>query len=85
MNKPFRIWDSKTLQESSKIATQITSILHEVCTTNEVNLADLPPSLVPTEQLYLLAASFEAAYAKLIEYELVSTGNLAESNKNNVH
>jgi hypothetical protein len=85
MTKSFRIWDSKTLQESSKIATQITSILNEVCATNQVNLTDLPPSLVPTEQLYLLAASFQAAYEKLINYELVSTGNLTDSRKNNIH
>jgi len=83
-DKPFRIWDSITLQEASKTAIQITSIINQTCAENKTVPALLPPSLVPTEKLYLLAASFEAAYEKLIEYELAKTGNL-RSNENNLH
>lgn len=84
MTKSFRIWDSKTLQESAKTASQITSTIQGICTTNGITISELPPSLVPTEQLYILASSFEAAYEKLIEYELVATGNLTKQ-KNNIH
>jgi hypothetical protein len=82
--KPFRIWDALTLQEASKIATQLVAITNQVCEENKTHPALLPPSLIPTEKLYILAASFVAAYEKLIEHELVKTGNL-RSDKNNLH
>lgn len=82
--KSFRIWDAQTLQEASKHAHQIVAMTNQVCIENQTLPEALPPSLVPTEKLYLIAASFIAAYDKLIEYELVKTGNL-RSNKNNLH
>ena len=83
-DKPFRIWDAITLQEAAKIAIQLTSIINQTCEENKTYPGLLPPSLIPTEKLYLLAASFDAAYQKLIEYELTKTGNL-RSNKDNIH
>lgn len=83
-HKPFRIWDSDLLQEASKIALQIVSITNNVCEENKTIPAMLPASLVPTDKLYLVCASFVAAYDKLIEYELVKTGNL-RTNKQNTH
>lgn len=82
--KPFRIWDAITLQEASKIATQLVALTNQVCEENKTIPSLLPPSLIPTDRLYLLAASFVAAYDKLIEYELVKTGNL-RSDKDNLH
>jgi hypothetical protein len=83
-DKPFRIWDAITLQEAAKIAIQLTAIIDETCRQNKTIPALLPPSLVPTEKLYVLAASFDAAYDKLVEYELTKTGNL-RSDKDNIH
>lgn len=83
-DKPFRIWDAITLQEAAKIAIQLGAIIDETCRQNKTTPAMLPPSLIPTEKLYILAASFDAAYNKLIEYELTKTGNL-RSDKDNIH
>jgi hypothetical protein len=83
-DKPFRIWDAITLQEAAKIAIQLGAIIDETCRQNKTIPALLPPSLIPTEKLYILAASFDAAYNKLIEYELTKTGNL-RSDKDNIH
>ena len=83
-DKPFRIWDAITLQEAAKIAIQLGAIIDETCRQNKTVPAMLPPSLIPTEKLYILAASFDAAYNKLIEYELTKTGNL-RSDKDNIH
>jgi|694.fasta_scaffold77257_9 hypothetical protein len=83
-DKPFRIWDAITLQEAAKIAIQLGAIIDETCRQNKTIPAMLPPSLIPTEKLYILAASFDAAYNKLIEYELTKTGNL-RSDKDNIH
>lgn len=82
--KPFRIWDSELLQEASKTALQIVNLTNEVCEENKTIPAMLPASLVPTDKLYLVCASFVAAYEKLIEYELVKTGNI-RSNRKNTH
>lgn len=83
-DKPFRIWDAITLQEAAKIAIQLTAIINQTCEENKTIPSLLPPSLMPTEKLYILAASFDAAYNKLIEYELTKTGNL-RSDKDNIH
>lgn len=82
--KPFKIWDSELLQEASKTAIQIVEITNQICEENKTVPAALPASLVPTEKLYLLCASFVVAYEKLIEYDLVKTGNI-RSNRNNIH
>lgn len=84
MTKPFRIWDSITLQDVAKHAVQIKSKINQICLEHNATPQQLPHSLVPSDHLYDLAVAFEAVYEKLIEYELVKTGNL-KSNRNNIH
>jgi len=82
--KPFKRVDSLTLQEAFKLASQIVGTIGQVCDDNKTIPELLPDSLVPTVNLYILAASFIASYDKLLEYELTKTGNL-RSDRNNIH
>jgi hypothetical protein len=82
--KAFRLIDSITLQEAVKTASQVLHTINQVCEENKTIPELLPDSLVPTQHLYLLAASMVASYDKLIEYELVKTGNL-KTDRNNIH
>lgn len=82
--KPFRVWDSITLQDTLKTAIQIKQKIDQICLDNKVTPQQLPNSLVPTAQLYDLAVTFVAQYEKLLDYDLVKTGNL-KSNRNNIH
>ena len=84
MTKEFRIWDSISLQDAVKHAIQIKSKITQICVEHNATPQQLPHSLVPTDHLYDLAVCCEAMYEKLIEYELVKTGNL-KSNRNNIH
>lgn len=84
MTKDFRVWDSIQLQDAVKQALQIKGKIQQICIEHNATPQQLPHSLVPTDHLYDLAVCFEAAYNKLIEYELVKTGNL-KSNRNNIH
>lgn len=83
-NKTFRTWDSITLQETVKHAIQIKAKINQICIEHDATPQQLPHSLVPTDHLYDLAVCFEAMYDKLIEYDLVKTGNL-KFNRNNIH
>ena len=84
MSDKFNIWDSIALQDSVKLALQLRARIEEICTANQCLPKDLPDSLIPTHQLYMLALSYEATYNKVLELELVKTGNL-KSNHNNIH
>ena len=82
MTSPFKVWDSQTLQENVKIAIQIKAKIEEICTENKVSPYSLPPSVVPTAQLFDIVSSYEALYNKLLEFSLAKTGNLKSSRKN---
>jgi len=80
MSKQFRTWDSTTLAEAAKLGLQLKQKIEEICVETGTNPADLPDSLIPTDKLYLLALAYNAAYDKLIEYDLVKTGNIKQTN-----
>ena len=79
MSKQFRSWDSAALSEAAKLGIQLTHKIEEISTINDLVPSDLPDSLIPTEKLYLLAMAYNAAYEKLIEYDLVKTGNIKQT------
>lgn len=76
MSKQFRTWDSVALADAAGLGLQIKEKIETICVTNETIPENLPDSLIPTDKLYILAVAYLAAYDKLIEYELVKTGNI---------
>lgn len=83
MSKQFRTWDSLALAEAAKISLQLREKIDEICESNELTPADLPDSLIPTDKLYLLSLAYTATYDKLVEYDLVKTGNIKQTK--NIH
>lgn len=75
----FRTWDSAALAEAAKLGLQLNKKIEEICVETGTSPADLPASLIPTDKLYLLAMAYNAAYDKLIEYDLVKTGNIKQT------
>ena len=49
--------------------------LEQLCIENEKQLHQLPDSLVPSDLLYMIVASNEAMYNKLLEQDLLKTLN----------
>ena len=84
MSDQFKIWDSIALQDSVKLALQLRSRIELLCQQNNCLPKDLPDSLLSTHALYMLALSYEATYNKILELDLVKTGNL-KSDHNNIH
>lgn len=75
MSKQFRIWDSIQLHETVKNCMQFRFKLEQLCIENEKQLHQLPHSLVPSDLLYMIVASNEAMYNKLLEQDLLKTLN----------
>jgi len=75
MSKKFRIWDSIQLHETVKNCMQLRFKLEEICIEQQKQLAELPDSLIPSELLYMIVASNEAMYNKLLEQDLLKTLN----------
>jgi hypothetical protein len=75
----FRTWDSAALAEAAKLGLQLKQKIEEICIDVGSEPSDLPDSLIPTDKLYLLALAYNAAYDKLIEYDLVKTGNIKQT------
>jgi len=75
MSEKFRIWDSIQLHETVKYSIQFRAKLEELCVASEKQLTELPDSLIPSYILYMLVASNEAMYNKLLEQDLIKTLN----------
>jgi len=71
----FRVWDSIQLHETIKYSIQFRAKLEQLCIENKQDLTELPDSLVPSALLYMLVASNEAMYSKLLEQDLIKTLN----------
>lgn len=83
MSKKFRIWDSLQLHETVKHSLQVRAKLEHLCVENDKHISELPDSLVPTQLLYMLVASNEAMYNKLLEQDLLKTLN--PTTNTNIH
>jgi hypothetical protein len=75
----FRTWDSAALAEAAKLGLQLSKKIEEISIDNGISPSELPDSLMPTDKLYLLAMAYNAAYEKLIEYDLVKSGNIKQT------
>lgn len=71
----FRIWDSIQIHETVKNSIEFRTKIEQICLDNNKSVDELPDSLVPTNILYMLVASNEAMYNKLLEQELIKTAN----------
>jgi hypothetical protein len=63
----FRIWDSIQIHETVKYGIELRTKLEQLCFENDKSLDELPESLIPSSLLYMLVASNEAMYHKLLE------------------
>ena len=79
----FRIWDSIQIHETVKYGIELRTKLEQLCAENNKTLDELPDSLVPSGLLYMLVASNEAMYHKLLERDLIETLN--PKNNLNIH
>jgi hypothetical protein len=75
MSKQFRIWDSIQLYEAVKNCMQLRTKLEQICIEQQKELVELPDSLIPSQLLYIIVASNEAMYNKLLEQDLIKTLN----------
>ena len=80
----FRVWDSDELYKNLKTAIQIKKKIQEIAIDNNLEMDGVPQSLVPTPLLYDLTVCYEAMYNKLLDYDLIKTGNF-KTDKNNLH
>jgi hypothetical protein len=71
----FRIWDSIHIHETVTQGIQLRTKLEQLCVENDKTLEELPDSLVPSSLLYMLVASNEAMYHKLLDRDLIETLN----------
>ena len=83
--RKFRIWDSQELSKNLKTAIQIRGKIQDIALETGVPITAIPQSLVPTSTLYDLTVCYEAMYNKLLNLDLVETGNLKQPHKNNLH
>jgi hypothetical protein len=79
----FRIWDSIQIHETVKYGIELRTKLEQLCVENNKTLDELPDSLVPSGLLYMLVASNEAMYHKLLERDLIETLNPKQNT--NIH
>ena len=82
--RKFRIWDSAELAKNLKTAIQIRTKIQEIAIESKTTIVNVPQSLVPTSILYDLTVCYEALYNKLLDLDLLETGNF-KTDKNNLH
>ena len=72
--KKFRQWDQKVIFNNLQKALQVVTAIEEQCNENKTNPANLPMSVLPTDNLYDLCACYLAMYNKLLKYDLIDSG-----------
>lgn len=72
--RKFRPHDQKTVFTVLQKVVQIKAKIEEQAMEKEMNPADMPASLLPTDVLYDIAACFEAMYDKLLAKNLLEAG-----------
>lgn len=82
--KKLRVWNSAVLTSVLNTSTQIQAGVGNLAINTGVqSLSDLPPSLIPTETLYELCLCYDMLYAKALEHDLLSTGNIKSTSSLN--
>lgn len=84
MSKKLRVWDSKVLADVYTLLLQMQNGIEEIVrNTGVISLSDLPHSMIPTKTLYEISLCYEVMYHKLVEYDLLNTGNTKPSSTMN--
>jgi hypothetical protein len=78
--RKFRVWDSKTIIDSLQICLQLQAKIDEVIGANTLP-DELPDSVLPTDVLYDIAASYAAMYEKLMIEGLIQSSNNPKLNR----
>ena len=82
MKQKLRVWDSKLLADVYvKVAQLRASIEHIGAQINESDLSNLPGSMIPTELLYQITIAYEFLYDKLLDLDLLDSGNTKQTFK----
>lgn len=82
----FKIWDSIAINDALKTVIQLKDKIETISHENKTEVEYMPPSIIPTVELYNIVACYEAMYRVLLDKSLVMTGNLKSSkNRNNIH
>lgn len=80
MSKKLRTWDSKLLSDVFVLLEQMQFGIEQISrNVSAVSLSDLPNSMIPTQTLYEISLCYELMYNKLLEHDLLSTGNIKQS------
>lgn len=80
MSRKLRIWDIKAITETLVTVTQfrekIEKLLIDVKNQGaDIEINQLPDSLIPTEVLYNISLCYEAMFESLKEEDLIKSGN----------
>ena len=78
-NRKFRAWDNNVLFQTYQQALQIKQTIEHTCIENQIDVTDMPHSVLETNHLYTLATAYEAVYRKLIDEELLKCGFLPKA------
>jgi len=74
MSKP-KLWEDNYLSTAVSLTTQITTNLQIACEKNNLQLHDLPDSIINSELLYHIASCYNTLYDLLLEQDLKNFGN----------
>lgn len=76
----IRVWNSKILADGYVVLEQMAARIADIVEKTEAtSLSDLPNSMIPTLTLYEIAVGYSLMYEKLLEYDLLNTGNIKQS------
>lgn len=80
-SRKFRAWDNNVLFQTYQQALQIKQTIEHTCIENQIDVTDMPNSVLETNNLYTLAAAYETVYRKLLDEELLKCGFLPNPSK----
>jgi hypothetical protein len=86
MSNKIRIWDTKLLTNTYAVVAQMKAQIETIVQqTGVTSLQVLPNSMIPTDKLYEIATCYEILYNRLLDQDLLNSGNIKQTQLKELH
>jgi hypothetical protein len=86
MSNKLKIWDTRLISDTYTITAQMQAQIDAIVEQTGVsNLESLPHSMIPTASLYEILICYAMLYNRVLDADLLNTGNAKQTQLKELH